>query len=132
MAVSPRIFVSYRRDDASGHAGRLYADLIAQFPADAFRDIDSLEYGLDFVQEIDELVGSAEVLIAVIGQGWGAAVDESGHRRLDEPDDFVRLEVGGALRRNIRVIPVLVGGAKMPTAEERRTTSQDLHAGTAS
>ena len=59
MAVSPRMLVSYRRDDALGHAGRLYADLIAQFPADVFRDIDSLEYGLDFVQGIDELVGSA-------------------------------------------------------------------------
>ena len=63
-------------------------------------------------------MGSADVLIAVIGPNWATAADGSGRRRLDEPDDFVRLEVGGALRRDIRVIPVLVGGAKMPDAHE--------------
>jgi TIR domain len=118
MAVSPRIFVSYRRDDASGHAGRLYADLRARFPNDVFRDVDTLEPGEDFIRRLEELVGSADVLIAVIGRGWSSTVDEHGNRRLDDPQDFVRLEVGGALRRDIRVIPVLVGGAQMPTVEE--------------
>ncbi|HEU0303510.1 MAG TPA: toll/interleukin-1 receptor domain-containing protein [Gaiellaceae bacterium] len=118
MAVSPRIFVSYRRDDASGHAGRLFVDLSEKFPTDVFRDIDTLVGGDDFVQRIEEAVGSADVLIAIIGRGWSNAVDERGRRRLDQPHDWVRLEVGGALRRSIRVIPVLVGGAKMPDAEE--------------
>jgi TIR domain len=116
MAVSPRIFVSYRREDASGHSGRLYDNLKQKFPGLVFRDVDSLEPGDDFVARIEELLGSAEVMIAVIGRGW--ATDESGHRRIDEPDDWLRLEVGAGLRRNIRVIPVIVGGAKMPQAEE--------------
>jgi hypothetical protein len=116
MAVSPRIFVSYRREDASGHSGRLYDSLKERFPGLVFRDVDSLEPGDDFVARIEELLDSTEVLIAVIGRGW--ATDETGHRRIDEPDDWLRLEVGAGLRRDIRVIPVLVGGAKMPQAEE--------------
>lgn len=116
MAVSPRIFVSYRREDASGYSGRLYDNLKQKFPGLVFRDVDSLEPGDDFAVRIEELLGSAEVMIAVIGRGW--ATDESGHRRIDEPDDWLRLEVGAGLRRNIRVIPVIVGGAKMPQAEE--------------
>jgi hypothetical protein len=119
MAVSSRIFISYRREDTSAYAGRLLDQLSTRFGASqVFMDVDTLEPGVDFVQRIEESVGSVDVMIAVIGRGWAAAVDESGHRRLDEPDDFVRLEVAGALRRNIRVIPVLVGGAQMPTAEE--------------
>ncbi len=119
MAVSSRIFISYRRDDSPAYAGRLFDQLSARFGASqVFMDVDTLEPGVDFVQRIEESVGSADVLIAVIGRGWASAVDEDGRRRLDDPDDFVRLEVAGALRRNIRVIPVLVAGAKMPTTEE--------------
>lgn len=119
MAVGSRIFISYRRDDSPAYAGRLFDQLSARFgPSQVFMDVDTLEPGVDFIQMIEESVSSVDVLIAVIGRGWASAVDESGHRRLDEPDDFVRLEVGGALRRDIRVIPVLVGGAKMPTAAE--------------
>lgn len=119
MAVSSRIFISYRRDDAPAYAGRLFDQLSSRFGASqVFMDVDTLEPGVDFVQRIEESVGSADVLIAVIGRSWASAVDENGNRRLDEPDDFVRLEVGGALRRDIRVIPVLVNGAKMPQAEE--------------
>ncbi len=119
MAVSSRIFISYRRDDSPAYAGRLFDQLSARFgESQVFMDVDTLEPGVDFVQRIEESVGSADVLIAVIGRGWASAVDESGHRKLDNPHDFVRIEVGGALRRNIRVIPVLVAGARMPTAEE--------------
>lgn len=119
MAVSSRIFISYRRDDAPAYAGRLYDQLSSRFgSAQVFMDVDTLEPGVDFVERIEESVGSADVLIAVIGPGWARAVDASGHRRLDEPDDFVRLEVAEALHRNIRVIPVLVGGASMPEVEE--------------
>jgi TIR domain len=119
MAVSSRIFISYRRTDSPAYAGRLFDQLSARFgESQVFMDVDTLEPGVDFVQRIEESLGSADVLIAVIGRGWASAVDESGHRRLDDPHDFVRIEVGGALRRNIRVIPVLVAGATMPTADE--------------
>src|SRR5436190_12941924 len=119
VAVSSRIFISYRRDDAPAYAGRLYDRLSARFgDAQVFMDVDAIEPGVDFVQRIEESVGTADVLIAVIGRGWKTAVDDEGHRRLDEPDDFVRLEVAEALRRNIRVIPVLVNGASMPAPEE--------------
>jgi TIR domain len=119
VAVSSRIFISYRRDDASAYAGRLYDRLSARFgDSQVFMDVDAIEPGIDFVQLIEESVDAADVLIAVIGRSWATAVDDEGHRRLDEPDDFVRLEVAAALRRKIRVIPVLVGGAAMPAADE--------------
>src|SRR6476646_6329062 len=118
MAVGSRIFISYRRTDTSAYAGRLYDQLNATFPGQVFMDVDTLEPGIDFVQRIEESVDSADVLIAVIGRGWASAVDEEGRRRLDQPDDFVRLEVAEALDRAIRVIPVLVGGAAMPEADE--------------
>jgi TIR domain len=119
MAVSSRIFISYRRDDAPAYAGRLFDQLSERFgEAQVFMDVDTLEPGVDFFDHIEQSIGTAAVLIAVIGKGWANAVDEDGHRRLDNPDDWVRLEVGGALRRDIRVIPVLVGGAQMPEAEE--------------
>jgi TIR domain len=118
MAVSSRIFISYRREDATAYAGRLYDRLSVDFPAQVFMDIDTLEPGIDFVERIEESVGTADVLVCVIGKGWASAVDRDGRRRLENPEDFVRLEVGSALKRNIRVIPVLVGGAPFPEPEE--------------
>ncbi len=118
MAVGSRIFISYRRDDASAYAGRLYDGLSLRFPDQVFMDVDTIEPGVDLVERIEESVGSADVLIAVIGRDWASAVDEDGQRRLEQPDDFVRLEVATALERNIRVIPVLVGGASYPHADE--------------
>jgi hypothetical protein len=127
MAVSSRIFISYRRDDAPAYAGRLFDQLSERFgEAQVFMDVDTLEPGVDFFEHIEQSIGSAAVLIAVIGKGWANAVDEDGHRRLDNPDDWVRLEVGGALRRDIRVIPVLVGGAQMPESEELPEDLADL------
>jgi len=81
-------------------------------------DVDAIEPGADFVARIEDAVGSAAVLLVVIGRDWLAAKDESGRRRLDDPDDFVRLEVASALQRDVRVIPVLVGGAEMPESAE--------------
>jgi formylglycine-generating enzyme required for sulfatase activity len=77
-------------------------------------DIDTIEPGLDFVQVIEEAVGSCDALIVLIGRQWLTVTDATGRRRLDNPQDFVRLEVATALERNIRVIPVLVGGAPVP------------------
>jgi len=112
-----RIFVSYRRDDASSEAGRITDWLDRHFGEDeVFMDINALEPGVDFVQMIEQTVEMIDALIAVIGPGWADAVDEHGDRRLDDPADWVRLEIANALRRGIRVIPVLVKDAKMPPA----------------
>jgi DNA-binding HxlR family transcriptional regulator len=113
------IFISYRRAESAGHAGRIADRLIEHFGEDRiFRDVDSIEAGLDFAEAIERAIGSFEVLIAVIGRNWSTATDEAGHNRLENPDDYVRLEIAAALQRNIRVIPVLVQGAAMPSAEE--------------
>jgi hypothetical protein len=113
------IFISYRRDDSAGYAGRLYDRLAAHFGADrVFMDVEGIEPGLDFVVAIEEAVGSCRVLIAVIGDEWTTATDAAGRRRLDDPNDFIRLETGSALQRGIRVVPVLVGGAVMPLAAD--------------
>lgn len=113
------IFISYRRDDSAGYAGRLYDRLVAHFGADrVFMDVEGIEPGLDFVDAIEEAVGSCRVLIAVIGDEWITSTDAAGRRRLDDPNDFIRLETGSALKRGIRVVPVLVGGAVMPRIEE--------------
>jgi hypothetical protein len=109
------IFISYRRDDSAGYAGRLYDRLAAHFGAErVFMDVEGIEPGLDFVVAIEEAVASCRVLIAVIGDEWTTAADAAGRRRLDDPNDFIRLETGAALQRGIRVVPVLVGGAVMP------------------
>jgi uncharacterized membrane protein YidH (DUF202 family) len=81
-------------------------------------DVDTIEPGADFVARIEDAVGTAAVLLVVMGRGWVSAKDENGRRRLDDPEDFVRLEVASALQRDVRVIPVLVGGATMPESEE--------------
>lgn len=109
------IFISYRRDDSAGYAGRLYDRLAAHFGTErVFMDVEGIEPGLDFVVAIEEAVASCRVLIAVIGDEWATAADAAGRRRLDDANDFIRLETGAALQRGIRVVPVLVGGAVMP------------------
>lgn len=111
------IFISYRRDDAPGYAGRLYDRLAAHFGADrVFMDVQGIEPGVDFVEVIERALGSCEILIVLIGKDW-LATDSAGRRRLDDPGDFVRLETATALARGIRVVPVLVEGAEMPRAE---------------
>jgi outer membrane biosynthesis protein TonB len=112
------IFVSYRRDDAAGHAGRLADKLSEHFGKDEiFMDIDNIQPGEDFVQVIENAVGSCQILIAIIGRHWLSGAGETS-RLLDNPNDFVRLEIAAALNRNIRVIPVLVQRATMPTPQD--------------
>jgi uncharacterized protein YraI len=112
----PGIFVSYRRQDSAGHVGWL-TDLLRQRVGQApiFRDLDGIRAGVDFVVAVQQAVASCEVLLAVIGQQWLSSTDAQG-RRLDDPNDFVRLEIATALQRDIVVIPVLVQGAAMPPA----------------
>jgi hypothetical protein len=113
-----RIFLSYRRDDSAGYAGRLYDRLSQHFGADSvFMDV-KIPLGEDFAKVIGERVASCDVLIALIGKQWLSMTDEGGQRRLNDPDDWVNLEVATALNRDVRVIPVLVRGAHMPEVEE--------------
>lgn len=121
------IFISYRRDDTEGQAGRLYDDLVEQFGEGAvFMDVAGIEAGRDFRKAIDEHVSSCGVLLALIGTNWLSSSAPSGGRRLDERNDFVRLEIAAALKRDIPVVPVLVRGARMPRAEDLPDDCQDL------
>ncbi len=115
----PKIFISYRRNDSATNAGRIYDRLEGHFEqGQVFMDVDTIQPGLDFVEVVQEAVGSCDALIAVIGREWLGASDESGRRRLENPEDLVRLEIATALERGIRVIPVLVQGARMPVAPD--------------
>ncbi len=115
----PRIFISYRREDTSGYAGWLRDSLTRQFSVDqVFMDVDTIEPGLDFAEVINDAVGTCDILLALIGQEWLTATDAHGDRRLDKEDDYVRLEIGAALERHIRVIPVLLQDADMPGADQ--------------
>jgi uracil-DNA glycosylase family 4 len=110
-----RIFISYRRLDSEGYVGRLYDHLVQHFErGDVFMDVDNIKPGVDFVQTLENAVAACDVFIAVIGPQWLTVTDESGQRRLDRWDDFVRIEVTSALRQEKPVIPVLVGQARMP------------------
>jgi roadblock/LC7 domain-containing protein len=114
-----RVFISYRRQESSGLAGRLYDRLAARFGDDqVFMNVDTIALGVDFAEVITRAVSTCEVMLAVIGPGWLSAADADGQRRLDDPDDVVRLEVQAALERDIRVIPILVDGAVMPRRQE--------------
>src|SRR5438477_4584974 len=109
------IFINYRRGDSQGSAGRLYDRLLQHFERERiFIDVDAIEPGVDFVVSLDKQVSSCSAFIAVIGPGWLTAKNADDHRRLDEPSDYVRVEIESALKRDIRVIPVLVDGASMP------------------
>ena len=119
-APSPgRIFISYRREETAYPAGWLYDRLAGRYgDGQIFKDIDSIQLGDDFVEVITRAVGSCDVLLALIGDRWLTITDQDGRRRLDDPDDFVRLEIEAALTRNVRVVPILVDGARMPRAAE--------------
>jgi hypothetical protein len=113
------IFISYRRDDAEGQAGRLFKDLVQHFGDEAvFMDVAGIEPGRDFRKAIDQHVSSCGVLLALIGKNWVDAKNDLGVRRLEDSGDFVRLETASALKRDIPVVPVLVHGALMPRADQ--------------
>ncbi|UGY14349.1 TIR domain-containing protein [Bradyrhizobium septentrionale] len=113
----PKIFVSYRRDDSAASAGRLCDRLKGEFGEDrVFIDVDNVPLGADFVKLIRERVKDCDTLLAVIGPQWLDIRDEHGSRRLEAPDDFVRVEIGTALQSNIPVVPILLEGAAIPRA----------------
>jgi len=113
------VFISYRRDDSAGYAGRLHESLERRLGAgEVFRDVDALQPGQDFVDAIADRLGSCRACLVLIGREWLNAADASGRRRLDQEGDYVRHEIAAALARpDVAVIPVLVEGAAMPAAE---------------
>jgi TIR domain len=113
------IFVSYRRQDSAHLAGRLYDRLTDRFgEGQVFIDVDTIELGVDFAEEISRAVAACKVLLAVFGPTWLTSTDERGRRRLDDPDDIVRLEIEAAFARDVRMIPILVEGAVMPGRQD--------------
>jgi PDZ domain-containing protein/TIR domain-containing protein len=118
----PGIFISYRRDDASWPADRLYQALstFVDDPADSlFIDIEKVPFGVDFVKHIAEQVARCDVMLVLIGPSWLSAPHSStGGRRVDDPNDYVRIEIRLALKGGLRVIPILLDGARMPRAEQ--------------
>lgn len=117
--MTGHVFISYRRDDTAASAGRLSDNLKALLPKiTVFMDIDGIEPGQDFADALTTNVERCDVLLAVIGKQWTSVTDAEGQRRLDNPNDYVRIEVSAALERNVRVIPVLVDGASMPNASQ--------------
>jgi len=120
-----KIFISYRRDDSAYAAGRLYDRLREHFGEEnIFMDVEGLQPGEDFVSKLEQSVSACDVLIALIGQKWLTVKGETGTLRLENPEDFVRLEIAAALNRKIRVIPILIEGAHMPHSGE---LPDDLH-----
>lgn len=121
------IFINYRRDDTRANAGRLEADLEKHFPGRVFRDIHDIEAGSDFVVAINDEVGKCGALLVMIGRQWLTLTDKNGKRRLDNPGDYVAAEIAGALvRKEVRVIPILVDDAQMPTEEDLPASLKDL------
>ena len=115
--MSGGVFISYRRDDTAGFAGRIYDRLTNALGRESvFIDVDNIPAGLDFVDVLSERVGRCDALVAIIGRNWLASADKTNLRRLDDLTDFVRIEIEAALDRNVPVIPVLVDGAVMPQA----------------
>jgi hypothetical protein len=114
-----RLFLSYRRDDTAGRAGRLFDGLTQRLgPGRVFQDVEAIAPGLDFERAVADSLESADASVVVIGPEWATVTAPGGGRRLERDDDFVRLEVGVALRSERPVVPVLVGGAEMPRPED--------------
>ncbi|HVQ41247.1 MAG TPA: toll/interleukin-1 receptor domain-containing protein, partial [Vicinamibacterales bacterium] len=101
-------FISYRRDDAAGYAGRLHESLERRLGGQLFRDVDTLQPGQDFVKAIEARLAVCKVMLVIIGREWLDARNAAGARRLDDPFDFVRLETAAGLSRaDVLVVPVL-------------------------
>ena len=112
------IFISYRRQDTVAYAGRIYDRLAAKYGEhNVFMDIDRIEPGQDFVDAINHSVAEAGVLLVLIGREWIKMTDKSGVPRLDNPEDFVRLEILAGLEQKTVIIPVLLADAEMPSAQ---------------
>lgn len=122
-----QIFISYRRQETAYPADWLYKGLAKHFgDSQVFKDVDTIKPGDDFVATITTAVNSCDVLLALIGDRWLTITDSEGQRRIDDPHDFVHLEIKTALAHKIRVIPILVDGATMPRDADLPTSIAGL------
>jgi TIR domain len=114
------IFICYRREDSQSITDRIFDHLIRYFSRKSlFKDVDNIPPGVDFRTHIDDAVRQSKVMLVIIGRGWLSAKDATANqRRLDDPDDFVRVEISSALQLKRSIVPVLVDGARMPTVDE--------------
>ena len=118
VAIS-KIFINYRREDSSAAAGRLHDALGDAFGFDnLFIDVDNMPVGVDFVDHLQTQVSGCDIFLSIIGPDWVDAKDDIGNRRLENPNDYVAAEIAAALKRNIPVVPVLVDGARLPSADQ--------------
>ncbi len=122
----PGIFISYRRQDTLAEARAVYERLRGEFGHErVFIDLEGLDYGVDFVEQLERQLQDCQVLLALIGPHWLDLPDGRGGRRIDDENDFVRIELRTALARGVRVVPVLINGALMPRTVD---LPADLHA----
>jgi len=121
------VFISYRRENTAGEARALFNDLVARLGEDSvFMDVDSIALGRDFRSVLQETTAACDLMLVLIGRNWADAKDERGRVRLENPVDYVRLEIETALKRDIAVTPVLVQGAHMPAPEDLPAEIRDL------
>jgi hypothetical protein len=114
-----RVFISYRRQDSAGYARPLHDALVPLFGKEGvFLDLDNISPGEDFTNSVRDAIAASDVMLVLIGPQWLSATDARGHRRIDGPDDFIRSEIATALAEHKRVVPVLVGGGRMPSAAD--------------
>ena len=127
VKMSTTIFISYRRHESGDVTGRIYDRLVQHFGREAiFKDVDSIPLGVDFRKFLGDAVGKCNLLLAVVGRQWLNSQNESGARRLDDPRDFVRIEIESALQRDIPVIPLLVQGAGVPAENDLPSSMRAL------
>ncbi len=125
--MAAKVFISYRRDDSAGHAGRVRDRLEREIGRDLlFMDVDAIPLGTNFAKVLRDEIAECGVLLAVIGPNWSDMRDERGNRRLDDPNDFVRIEIAAALQRDIPVIPILLDGARIPKAHQLPNDLKEL------
>jgi TIR domain len=126
-SMNPRVFLSYRREDSAAYAGRIEDRLRRALGRNQlFMDVDNIPLGVNFAKLLQDEIARCDVLLVVIGRNWLGARGDDERRRLDKPDDFVRIEIATALRRDIPVIPVLLDGAAVPKADELPEELKDL------
>jgi formylglycine-generating enzyme required for sulfatase activity len=122
-----KILISYRREDSADVTGRIYDRLIQAFDRESvFKDVDSIPLGVDFRTYLDAQVAKCHVFLAVIGRDWMKTKGVKSKSGLEDPKDFVRIEIESALKREIPLIPVLVGGASIPAADRLPPSMQEL------
>ena len=130
MSGSGSIFISYRRSDSTAETERIHDRLVADFgEGRVFQDVGDIPLGAEFAEILDQAVSQCQVVLVIIGKTWLTVAEPDGTRRLDNPDDFVRIEVESALRRKIPVIPVLVQGATIPRRSQLQSRYKGLSGG---